>query len=45
MRLLKRGSYPILFNGANEELVAMILDGKIEFSRHTEIASQIDGRT
>ena len=25
------GSYPILLNGANEELVAMILDGKIDF--------------
>ena len=25
------GSYPILLNGANEELVAMILDGKINF--------------
>lgn len=25
------GSYPILLNGANEELVAMILEGKIEF--------------
>ena len=27
----KGGSYPILLNGANEELVAMILDGKIDF--------------
>lgn len=25
------GSYPILLNGANEELVAMILEGRIEF--------------
>ena len=25
------GSYPILLNGANEELVAMILAGKIDF--------------
>jgi len=29
--ILSGGSYPILLNGANEELVAMILDGKIEF--------------
>ena len=27
----KGGSYPILLNGANEELVAMILDGNIDF--------------
>ena len=29
--ILSGGSYPILLNGVNEELVAMILDGKIEF--------------
>ena len=27
----KGGSYPILLNGANEELVAIILDGNIDF--------------
>ena len=25
------GSYPVMLNGANEELVAMLLDGTIEF--------------